>query len=215
MRLKAQDLTFAVSRSWRLLDSLSLDVPAGALVGVCGENGCGKTTLLQVLAGLVHPQSGTVHLQRTESVPSADVTRWPLWRRAQSGMAYVPQENRVWPEMTVEEHLRMVANGSAADAAIGRDIVTVLPPAARAATLSHGQQRYLLLMRALAMSPTLLLADEPMAGLDKELQARSVEIVRNLVAGGMSGVIVEHDRAALESLGARVFVLKEGGLHAL
>ena len=215
MRLSAHNLTFAVSRTWRLLDNLSLEIPAGALVGICGENGCGKTMLLHILAGLVRPQSGTVRLQRREGGPADDVTCWALWRRAKSGMSYVPQENRIWPDMTVEEHMRVVPNGCAADAAIWQEIASILSPAAKAATLSHGQQRFLLLMRALAMTPAVLLADEPMAGLDKDLQARSGDLIRKLVSAGMSGVIVEHDRFVLEALGARVLVLREGELHAL
>lgn len=217
MRLEVQDLSYSISREWSLLRKVSFAVAAGSVVGIFGENGCGKTTLLQIVAGAIRCRSGRVLTQAGQDKPPREIQAWPLWRRSRARIVYVPQENRIWPELSVQEHLDLIRDERSAgsDAVVSqKDVLNVLPPEKKAGNLSHGQQRYLLLMKALMLSPQVLLADEPLAGLDKDLQQAATARIRALLDRGMGCIVIEHDKDALAALGARLFRLEEGELHA-
>lgn len=214
--IRVDTVSYAFSRSWVIADRISFALDSPRFVGIYGENGCGKTTLLQILAGLIPPDKGRI-TARITSASETDITRWPLWKRARHGIVYVPQDNRIWSEMTVAEHLAIPMGslplaGIAAEA--HKKTISLLSNARLVRELSHGQQRFLMLMRALMLSPRVLLADEPMAGLDKELQSFSADMLRRYAQKGMSAVVVEHDRRLLEDLGAETRRMSAGGLHA-
>ncbi len=218
MVLDVRQLSYAISREWTLLNRISLSADTGEIVGIFGENGCGKTTLLQILAGAFPACNGKILYRRNPTEPPHEVQAWPLWRRARAGILYVPQENRIWPEMTVVEHLDLGCDGAfiTGDPVVTRDdVLNVLPGTHMAGELSHGQQRFLLLMRALILAPRVLLADEPLAGLDKELQQVAAARIRALLERGMCAIVVEHDQDALAMLGARLIKLEEGAIHAV
>lgn len=218
MLLEGNNLVYRPSRAWTLLDGVSLGARPGELVTVYGENGCGKTTLLQILAGLIRPHGGEVYLRDDFGSKDKRVTRWPLWQRARSGIAYLPQQNRIWPDLSLQDHWTIgTGNGHAmTDTPQTERIARILgqlPSAANAGELSHGQQRLLLLCRYLKRSPTVLLADEPTAGLDKAAQASVVELIGSMIADGMAAIVVEHEREALKSLGGRTMLLHQGNLQ--
>lgn len=218
MLLEAKSITYRPSRAWTLLDGVGLGIRPGELLTVYGENGCGKTTLLQILAGLIRPHGGEVYLGDGTATETRRVTRWPLWRRARSGIAYLPQQNRIWPDLPLRDHWTLgTGNGGVrADTQRAERIKSILgrlPSAAMAGELSHGQQRLLLLCRYLMRSPSILLADEPTAGLDKATQELVVELIGSMIADGMSAIVVEHDREALKRLGGRTLLLHEGTLR--
>ena len=201
MLLEAKDIVYCPSKAWSLLDGISLSIGPGEMVTIYGENGCGKTTLLQVLAGLIRPHGGEVYLQHGSSADVKRVTRWPLWRRARSGVAYLPQQNRIWSTLPLRDHWALgIGNGCSRVAARQRErlegVLRRLPHENRAGELSHGQQRLLLLWRSLMRSPSVLLADEPTAGLDKATQELAVDLIGSMIADGMAAVVVEHDREA-------------------
>jgi ABC-type branched-subunit amino acid transport system ATPase component len=216
--LEAKDITYCPSRAWTLLDGVGLGIRPGELVTVYGENGCGKTTLLQILAGLIRPHGGEVYLGDGSAAETRRVTRWPLWRRARSGIAYLPQQNRIWPDLPLRDHWTLGTGNGRAGAGTQRaerieSILGRLPSTASAGELSHGQQRLLLLCRYLMRSPTVLLADEPTAGLDKATQELAVELIGSMIVDGMAAIVVEHDREALKRLGGRTMLLRKGKLQ--
>ncbi len=218
MMLEAKNITYRPSKAWTLLDGIGLSIRPGELVTVYGENGCGKTTLLQILAGLIRPHGGEVYLGDGSVTETRRVTRWPLWRRARSGMAYLPQQNRIWPDLPLRDHWTLGTGNVRAGADTQRaerieSILGRLPSGAKAGELSHGQQRLLLLCRYLIRAPSVLLADEPMAGLDKATQELAVELIGSMIADGMAAIVVEHDREALKRLGGRTLLLHEGKLR--
>jgi ABC-type branched-subunit amino acid transport system ATPase component len=218
MLLEAQNITYRPSRAWTLLDGVGLGIRPGEIATIYGENGCGKTTLLHILAGLIRPHGGEVYFANGSESEARRVTRWPLWRRARLGMAYLPQQNRIWPDLPLRDHWTLgEGNGRAgADAKRAERIESILgrlPKVAKAGELSHGQQRLLLLCRYLMQSPKVLLADEPTAGLDKATQELAVELIGSMIADGMAAIVVEHDREALKRLGGRTMLLHEGKLR--
>lgn len=216
MRIQISNLNYTAGESWVLLRDASLTIAPGEVVGVSGENGCGKTTLIQLIAGLIRPRSGRIMFARMNN-DWVDATCWPLWKRSRWGIQYLPQENRIWPGKTVADHIRIAAENCSER--VREDLVSSIykqiPPSAKIEELSQGQQRFVLIMRSLMLRPRILVADEPFAGLDSSFQSQAKAVVQSMVADGMSAIIVEHDREAINGLGSRQFILKEGQLYAL
>lgn len=194
--------------STKVLGGVDLTVSAGELVAVLGASGCGKTTLLRSVAGLVTPTSGTIAVGGTV-VASGGVERVPIERR-QVGLVF--QDYALFGSMTVAEN---VAYG------IGRDPDRVRAllervgleglEARRPSQLSGGQQQRVALARALAPRPTLLLLDEPFANVDAERRAELGASLRAALASeGRAALLVTHDRVDALSLADRVLVLVPG-----
>ncbi len=216
--LVAEHLTVELGRR-RVLDDVGFAVAPGELVGLVGPNGAGKTTLLRALAGLVTPAAGTVRLN------GDDLHALKPRRRARR-LAYLAQDRLVhWP-LPVE---RLVALGRAphlapwtrptpADAdAIERamDACSVADLRARTmASLSGGERARALLARALAADPAILLADEPVAGLDPYFQLQMMDLFAARAAAGLAVVVVLHDLALALRYCHRVCLLHHGRVVA-
>jgi branched-chain amino acid transport system ATP-binding protein len=204
------------------LDDVSLAVPAGQLHAVIGPNGAGKSTLFGVIAGEHRPERGTVH------VGGRDVTRMAVHRRVRAGVARAFQVARVFPDMTVRRNVAaavLAASGAAgvcwrgaplrAAAAAADEALERLGLAAagdRAArTLSQGDRKRLEIAMALVLNPTLLLLDEPTAGMSPEETAATVGLVRELwSAGGLTVLLTEHDMQVVFDLAQQLTVLHRG-----
>lgn len=197
MTLRAQGLSFAMAGK-PILDDASLVAAPGKLVGLIGPNGAGKTTLLRIVSGLLAPGAGKVELD------GEDVHRMPDSVRAKR-MAYVPQERAVhWP-VTVRDLVGLgrlpfrrpfMAPGMGDSDAVEQALamMDIEPLAGRSAlTLSGGELARVLIARAFAQTPEVLLADEPAAGLDPAHQLRVLGLIHDAVRNGMSAVIVLHD----------------------
>ncbi|MET0205095.1 MAG: ABC transporter ATP-binding protein [Casimicrobiaceae bacterium] len=190
-----------------VLDDISFALDAQDSLALLGRNGVGKTTLLITLMGLTRVHRGCIRFG------GQDVTVVPTFRRAQAGFGWVPQERFVFPSLTVEENLSVVARPG--HWTLER-IWTMFPRLAERRgnygnQLSGGEQQMLAIARALMVNPRLLLLDEPMEGLAPIIVQELMRAIRNLVdEGGLTLILVEqHAKLALE-LTRRVLVLDRG-----
>jgi ABC-type branched-subunit amino acid transport system ATPase component len=197
-----------------VLRDLSLRVEAGELVAVIGPNGAGKSTLLKTLAGLVRPRAGAITLA------GVDITGADPARVVASGLCYVPQEANVFPSLTVWENLTIGAwTAPRALAEHARTVVELFPVLgerrhARAGTLSGGERQMLAMAMALMVEPTLLVLDEPSAGLAPALQRLVFERVRQVNGRGLAVMLVEQNARESLALAHRAYVLAMGRVRA-
>ena len=197
-----------------VVHDLSIRVAPGEVVGLLGPNGAGKTTTFRMLAGLLRAHRGHVHLD------GRDVTRHPLWRRARAGLGYLPQGPSIFRRLTVAQNIdAALRHLPRAERAAHRDALLAdfgLDPLAhaRGETLSGGERRRVELVRAFAARPTVLLVDEPFAGLDPLAAEAVARHLRRLAAQGVGVLLTDHDvRQALEAC-TRVYILAHGEVLA-
>jgi len=193
-----------------VLDQVNFCVHPGELVAVLGTSGCGKTTLLRCIAGLVTPNVGTLTIN---GVVSAQDGR-ELCRTEQRNIGLVFQEYALFPNLTVRENVSFGVDGAErrarVDALLAQVGVENLADR-RPAALSGGQQQRVALARALAPSPSLLLLDEPFANIDAGRRMAIGDSLRRLLrAHQTSALLVTHDRMEALSLADRVVVLSGG-----
>lgn len=190
-----------------VLDGISLALQEGDSLALLGRNGVGKTTLLVTLMGLTTLQGGAIHWRGTE------ISKVQTHKRAHAGLGWVPQERYMFPSLSVEEHLTVVARPGQWDL---KKVYEIFPRLQERRNnmgnqLSGGEQQMLAIGRALMTNPSLLLLDEPMEGLAPIIVQELARVVRRLVSDmGMSVIVVEqHARLAL-SLTERAIVLDRG-----
>jgi len=194
------------------LKGVSLEVGEGELVSLIGANGAGKSTTLRTISGLLAPRSGRV-LFRGESI--AGESPGGIVRR---GIAHCPEERKIWPQMTVLEHLEIGAYTRSDTAGIGEDLERVFAyfPRLRerrgqmAGTLSGGEQQMLAIGRALMSRPRLLMFDEPSLGLAPMLVEQIGQIIREINARGITVLLVEQNAFLALSLSQKCYVMETG-----
>ena len=193
-----------------ILKGVDLAVEPGEVVAVIGPNGAGKSTLLKAIAGILKPSRGTVHLDGV-----AIHGRQPR-EISRLGIAFVPQEQNVFPTMTVRENLEM---GGYVEPARARERIDgiferfpILFEKRRqmARTLSGGQRQILAMAMALMVAPRLLLLDEPSAGLSPIAAERLFETIRAINAEGIAICMVEQNALQALSIAARGYILVDG-----
>ena len=190
-----------------VLEDVSLAMQEGDSLALLGRNGVGKSTLLVTLMGLTQMHGGAIRWR------GDSLARVPTHRRAQAGLGWVPQERFMFPSLTVEEHLTVVARPGAWN--LGR-IYAIFPRlqerrANMGNQLSGGEQQMLAIARALMTNPQLLLLDEPMEGLAPIIVQELMRVIRKLISDeGLAVIVVEqHARLAL-SMTKQVIVLDRG-----
>ena len=176
--------------------SVSFSMRAGEIVGLLGPNGAGKTTVFYMIAGFLRPTAGSIRLD------DQDITRLPMYLRAQAGIAYLPQEASVFRRMSVEDNLlavletRKEMNRSARQRRLDELLdelgITALRKQ-KAYTLSGGERRRTEIARALAIEPSFLLLDEPFAGIDPIAVFEIKKIIRHLADQGIGVLITDHN----------------------
>jgi branched-chain amino acid transport system ATP-binding protein len=202
--------------TFQALFDVSLDVRRGEAVGVIGPNGAGKTTLMRVISGLIRPTAGTIAME------GVDLATTPSHRIVELGVAHVPESRRLFPRMTVEDNLRIGGFAPAARPKYRQqlEVVYELFPRLRerrrqlAGSMSGGEQQMCAIGRALMSAPTLLLLDEPSAGLAPVLVEQVFDLVRRLRAGGLTVLIVEQNVQQVLRVVDRAYLLKTGRIHA-
>ncbi|MCP2263123.1 ABC transporter ATP-binding protein [Promicromonospora thailandica] len=208
----------------RILSGIDLTVGRGELVGVIGPNGAGKTTLFNLVSGIYRPTSGRVLLA------GRDVTAASVAVRARAGLGRTFQTSSLFPRLSVAENVRLATQrrrggslsvlsfprrGDAASAEATEHLATVgLTHRADAAAgdLSHGDKRKLEIAVLLAMDSSVVLLDEPMAGVATGDVAGLVEVIRAINASGRTVLMVEHHMDVVLGLADRVAVLHHGEL---
>ena len=190
-----------------VLEDVSFAMNEGDSLALLGRNGVGKTSLLVTLMGITRLHRGSIRWD------GADIAKVPTWKRSRAGLGWVPQERHMFPSLTVEEHLKVVARPGPWTL---QKVYEVFPRLLERRQnmgnqLSGGEQQMLAIARALMTNPRILLLDEPMEGLAPIIVQELVRVVRRLVKDeGLSVIVVEqHARLAL-SLTARAIVLDRG-----
>jgi branched-chain amino acid transport system ATP-binding protein len=198
----------------KALDDVSLDVDAGSVVGLIGPNGAGKSTMLGVLSGLLRPRAGRV------MIDGRDVTRLAPHKRARLGMARTFQRLELWTSMTVGENVLTAAEFASRwhpgyePRAVVREVVERLGLTSvvdrSVGELSSGQGRLVEVARAMAMSPRVLMLDEPSAGLNEAETSELGRTLASLAETGVGILMVEHHVELVTATCADVYVLDFG-----
>ncbi len=195
-----------------ILFDLSLEVEAGEVVCLLGRNGAGKTTTVRTIIGLTPPRTGRVTLG------GRDLVGLPPYRIARLGIGFVPEDRRIFPNLTVHENLEVARRtwvGGSASAWTPRRVFDLFPILAErrrqlGGTLSGGEQQMLTIARTLMGSPAVLLLDEPSEGLAPLVVETLRQQLTRLKASGLTLVLAEQNVRFVSQLGTRVYILENG-----
>ncbi|NLW81699.1 MAG: LPS export ABC transporter ATP-binding protein [Desulfovibrionales bacterium] len=195
-----------------VVHDIDLKVLQGEVVGVLGPNGAGKTTTFYMLAGIIKPTRGTVHLDQT------DITDWPLHRRARQGMSYLPQESSIFRKLSVRQNLELILEYSGQSKKAQRETADRLLEelgirrleSQLAAYLSGGERRRLEIARALIQDPKFILLDEPFAGIDPLAVDDIQGIIQNLRSKGIGVLISDHNVRETLQICDRAYLVYDG-----
>ena len=208
--LVANEVTAGYLPGIDILTGCDFYAQEGELVGIIGPNGAGKSTLLKSLFGLVRIRAGHVKLR------DQDITNLRADKLVKRGVGFVPQNNNVFPSLTIEENLQMGAYQEPDKAVERFDKVADLFPALghrrrqRAGTLSGGERQMVAMGRALMMEPSVLLLDEPSAGLSPQLQDEVFVRVKAINGSGVTVIMVEQNARRCLQIVDRGYVLDQG-----
>ena len=195
-----------------VLRDVSLGVRRGEVVGLLGPNGAGKTTCFYSVMGLVEPDRGRIMLDGN------DITRLPMYRRAALGLGYLPQETSIFRGMTVEQNIMAVLEISEPDKAARRDRLEQLLGefsitrlrSAPAMALSGGERRRCEIARALAADPSIMLLDEPFAGIDPISIGDIRDLVSHLKDRDIGVLITDHNVRETLDIVDRACIIYDG-----
>lgn len=208
--LESQDLVAGYVPEVDILRGVDLTVGPGEIIGMIGPNGAGKSTFVKAVFGLVPVRSGVV------TFDGENITNTTPHDLVAQGIGYVPQRSNVFPSLTVEENLRMglYLRPSLWDERFAA-VVDLFPLVAersdqRAGYLSGGERQMVAICRALMMSPSLLLLDEPSAGLAPQAQDTVFERVKTIGESGVSILMVEQNARRCLQIADRAYVLDQG-----
>ncbi|MBJ7258818.1 MAG: LPS export ABC transporter ATP-binding protein [Chthoniobacterales bacterium] len=199
-----------------VVNGVDINVKRGEIVGLLGPNGAGKTTSFYMIVGLVRPNSGRVFFD------GQDVTRMPMFKRARSGMGYLPQEESIFRKLTVEQNIMAILETTGMTRAQRKARCEELLhqfgiehiAKNEALTLSGGEKRRLTIARSLVTSPSLLMLDEPFSGVDPIAVFDVQQIVTNLRESGLAILITDHNVRETLSIVDRAYLIFEGRVES-
>ncbi len=211
LRLKSEDLVKIYKRR-TVVKKVSIEVEQGEVVGLLGPNGAGKTTSFYMIVGMVRPDDGRVFLNNTE------ITSLPMYKRAQMGIGYLPQEASVFRRLSVENNilaiLQMMKLSKSEQHKRLEELLEELGIThirkSMGYQLSGGERRRTEIARALATRPKFILLDEPFAGIDPIAVEDIMNIVKNLKNKGIGILITDHNVHETLSIVDRAYILIEG-----
>ena len=208
--VRVDDITAGYLPGINILNQCDLYCHQGEIVGIIGPNGAGKSTLVKAIFGLVQVRSGQVTLD------NKDITNAKPNKLVTSGVGYVPQTNNVFPSLTIEENLQMGVYQTPKRFTERFAFVTDLFPVLgdrrkqRAGSLSGGERQMVAMARALMMDPSVILLDEPSAGLSPVLQDEVFIRTREINKAGVSVIMVEQNARRCLQICDRGYVLDQG-----
>ena len=196
----------------RAVDNVDFHVDRGEIVGLLGPNGAGKTTSFRMACGLIAPTKGRVRLG------GKDVTHWPMYKRARSGMGYLPQDNSIFRKLSVEQNVSAILEYlNVGRKERKREIDRLLGQFGLdtkrrqvAATLSGGERRRLEIARCLASKPALILLDEPFTGIDPVTIHSIQDIIADLCDSGISILLTDHRERETLAITHRNYIISQG-----
>lgn len=208
--VEAKDLHAGYLPGINILNGCSLTAFDGELIGIIGPNGAGKSTLLKAIFGQVNVRSGSIMLN------GEDITGLKANKLVEKGVAFVPQTNNVFPSLSIEENLEMGVFQNPKKFDERFEFVTSIFPdlgtrrAQKAGSLSGGERQMVAMGRALMVDPSVLLLDEPSAGLSPVRQDEAFLRVREVNKAGVTVVMVEQNARRCLQICDRAYVLDQG-----
>lgn len=199
----------------KVVQEASFEIESGQVVGLLGPNGAGKTTSFYMVVGLVKPDQGQILLN------NLDITTFPMYKRARSGLSYLAQEPSIFRKLSVEENILVALEAHDLSAPDRREKLENLLQDFRinhlresyGYALSGGERRRVEIARALAGSPYFLLLDEPFAGIDPIAVADIQNIIRDLKAKGIGVLITDHNVRETLGICDYAYILKDGQIQ--
>jgi branched-chain amino acid transport system ATP-binding protein len=209
--LATKNLVAGYERDLPIVRGIDFAVRSGELVAVLGPNGAGKSTFVKAIAGLVPIHSGAALLG------GSDITHVPAHEKIRHGLAFVPQTENIFSTLTIEDNLRLAADILPKERRARRvaDLYAMFPdlaarPSLRAGQLSGGQRQMLAVARALIVEPSVLILDEPSAGLSPKIVAEVFSRLKAINHAGVTIVLVEQNVKAALAIADRAVILVEG-----
>jgi len=211
--LRASNLR-KVYRGRAVVDGVSVEIRPGEIVGLLGPNGAGKTTTFYMVVGLAPPDAGSVHLGGEE------ITSLPMYQRAQRGISYLPQEPSIFRRLSVADNLRAIfetldLSHAEQERRIDRLIEEFKLQRVRNSLgymLSGGERRRVEIARALAISPSYILLDEPFAGIDPIAVLDIQGIISHLKEMGIGVLITDHNVRETLRITDRAYIINNGSI---
>ncbi|MEM1320181.1 MAG: LPS export ABC transporter ATP-binding protein [Bacteroidota bacterium] len=211
MKLRAENLVKIYGRR-RVVDNVAIEVNQGEIVGLLGPNGAGKTTTFYMVVGFVRPNKGQVFLDEV------DITSLPMYKRAQRGVGYLPQEPSIFRKLSVEDNIKAVLEMTKLSKTEQRRRLESLIDEfslhkvrkSKGDTLSGGERRRTEIARALATSPNFILLDEPFAGIDPIAVEDIQYIVAKLKTKNIGILITDHNVQETLSITDSAYLMFEG-----
>ena len=216
MRLFTTDLVKKY-KSRTVVDHVSIDVNQGEIVGLLGPNGAGKTTSFYMIVGLIKPNEGQIFLQHDDG-NTVELTKMPVYRRAQMGVGYLAQEASVFRRLSVEDNIKAVLEMTDFSKEYQAERVEALIEEFRlqkvrkslGIQLSGGERRRTEIARAVAINPAFILLDEPFAGVDPIAVEDIQSIVATLKNKNIGVIITDHNVDETLAITDRTYLLYEG-----
>ena len=211
MILKAQNIVKSF-RSKKAVDNVSLEVKQGQIIGLLGPNGAGKSTSFYMIVGLVRPDSGKIFLEDKE------ITKYPMYKRAQNGIGYLSQDPSVFRKLTVEDNILSILQLSQLSKkqqinkmdSLLEEFGLMSIRKNRGDLLSGGERRSTEIARALASNPKFILLDEPFAGVDPIAVEDIQKIVSHLKNRNIGVLITDHNVQETLAITDKTYLMFEG-----